>query len=91
VRGRVLEPDRKILAHVDRAAGIARGAHDAATVRVGVVDSSQDSMPQILDEVQARYPGLVIHQVEVSVPEQYQQLVDGRLDVDVGRSVLAPP
>jgi hypothetical protein len=33
----------------------------------------------------------VIHQVEVSVPEQYQQLVDGRLDVGVGRSVLAPP
>ena len=83
---------RQILAHVDRAAGIARGAAGAAaTVRVGIVDSSYDSMPQILHEVHARYPGLVIHQVEVSVPEQYQQLVDGRLDVGVGRSVLAPP
>jgi len=33
----------------------------------------------------------VIHQVEVSVPEQYRRLVAGRLDVGVGRSVLAPP
>ena len=83
---------RQILAHVDRAAGIARGAAGAAaTVRVGVVDSSYDSMPHILHEAQARYPDLVIHQVEVSVPEQYRLLVDGRLDVGVGRSVLAPP
>jgi DNA-binding transcriptional LysR family regulator len=83
---------RQILAHVDRAAGIARGAAGAAvTLRVCIVDSSYDSMPQILHEAQARYPHLVIHQVEVSVPEQYQQLVDGRLDVGVGRSVLAPP
>jgi DNA-binding transcriptional LysR family regulator len=48
-------------------------------------------MPQILHEVQARYPGLVIHQVEASVPEQYQQLIDGRLDVGIGRAALAPP
>jgi DNA-binding transcriptional LysR family regulator len=48
-------------------------------------------MPQILHEVQARYPGLVIHQVEASTPEQYQQLADGRLDVGVGRAALAPP
>jgi DNA-binding transcriptional LysR family regulator len=46
---------------------------------------------QILHEVQARYPGLVIHQVEASVPEQYQQLIDGRLDVGIGRAALAPP
>jgi DNA-binding transcriptional LysR family regulator len=83
---------RQILAHVDRAPGVARSAAGAAdSVRVGIVDSSYDSMPQILHEVQATYPGLVIHQVEVSVPEQYQQLIDGRLDVGVGRSVLAPP
>jgi DNA-binding transcriptional LysR family regulator len=82
---------RQILAHVDRAAGAARSAaRAAATVRVGIVDSSYDSMPQILHKVQAGYPDLVIHQVELSVPEQYQQLVDGRLDVGVGRSALAP-
>jgi DNA-binding transcriptional LysR family regulator len=83
---------RQILAHVDRAAGVARSAVGAAaTLRVGVIDSSYDSMPQILHEVQARYPGLVIHQVEASVPEQFQQLIDGRLDVGIGRAALAPP
>jgi DNA-binding transcriptional LysR family regulator len=83
---------RQILAHVDRAAGVARSAVGAAaTLRVGIIDSSYDSMPQILHEVQARYPGLVIHQVEASVPGQYQQLIDGRLDVGIGRAELAPP
>ena len=82
---------RQILAHVDRAVGVARRAEGAAaTLRVGIIDSSYDSMPQILHEVQARYPGLVIHQVEASVPGQYQQLIDGRLDVGVGRAALAP-
>src|SRR6202041_2540857 len=83
---------RQILAHADRAAGVARSAVGAAaTLRVGIIDSSYDSMPQILHEVQARSPGLVIHQVEASVPEQYQQLADGRLDVGIGRAALAPP
>jgi DNA-binding transcriptional LysR family regulator len=83
---------RQILAHVDRAAVIARTATGASpTLRVGIIDSSYDSMPLILHEVQARYPGLVIHQVEVGVPEQYQQLIDGRLDVGIGRAALAPP
>ena len=75
-----------------RAAAIARSATGAAApLRVGIIDASYDSMPQILHEVQARYPALVIHQVEASVPEQYQQLTDGRLDVGIGRAALAPP
>src|ERR1700751_1421127 len=83
---------RQILAHVDRAAQAARSAVAAsAPLRVGIIDASYDSMPQILHEVQARYPDLVIHQVEASVPEQYQQLVEGRLDVGIGRAALAPP
>lgn len=83
---------RRILAQVDRAAGVARSAHSASpTLRVGIIDASYDSMPQILHEVQAHHPDLVIHQVEVSVPEQYQQLGDGRLDVGIGRAALAPP
>jgi DNA-binding transcriptional LysR family regulator len=83
---------RQILAHVDRAAGVARSAVGLSpALRVGIIDASYDSMPQILHEVQARYPGLVIHQVEAGVPEQYQQLIDGRLDVGIGRAALAPP
>jgi DNA-binding transcriptional LysR family regulator len=83
---------RKIVAQVDRAAQIARSAAGSSLrLRVGIIDASYDSMPQILHEVQARYPDLVIHQVEASVPEQYQQLLDGRLDVGIGRAALAPP
>jgi DNA-binding transcriptional LysR family regulator len=83
---------RQILAHVDRAAGVARSAVGASpTLRVGIIDAGYDSMPQILHDVQARYPDLVIHQVEAGVPDQYQLLIDGRLDVGIGRAALAPP
>jgi DNA-binding transcriptional LysR family regulator len=83
---------RQILASVDRAVVAARNTVGAAVpLRVGIIDSSYDSMPQILHEVQARYPDLVIHQIEATVPEQYQRLMDGRLDVGVGRATLAPP
>ena len=87
-----LAETRQILAHTDRAAAIARSAAGAAAaLRVGIIDASYDSMPQILHEVQARYPSLVIHQVEASVPEQYRQLADGRLDIGIGRAAHAPP
>jgi hypothetical protein len=73
----------------DLVARSAAGA--AATLRAGIIDSSYDSMPLILHEVQARYSGLVIHQVEASVPGRYQQLIDGHLDAGIGRAALAPP
>jgi DNA-binding transcriptional LysR family regulator len=83
---------RQILTQVDRATVVARSAAcTAVTLRVGIIDASYDSMPQILHEVQAKYQDLVIHQVEAGVPEQYQRLVDGRLDVGIGRAALAPP
>ncbi len=83
---------RQILAHVNRAEGIARSALGLApALRVGIIDAGYDSMPQILHEVQASYPDLVIHQVEAGVPGQYEQLADGRLDVGIGRAVHAPP
>ncbi|WP_407560521.1 LysR family transcriptional regulator [Streptomyces sp. 184] len=83
---------RQILAHVERAAAVARSAGSASSaLRVGIIDAGYDSMPQILHEVQALFPDLVIHQVEAGVPEQYQLLVDGRLDVGIGRAALAPP
>jgi DNA-binding transcriptional LysR family regulator len=83
---------RQILAHLDRAAAAAqRAASSAPVLRVGVVDASYDSMPQILRQVQQRHPELEIHQVEAGVPEQYRLLGDGRLDVGLGRASLAPP
>lgn len=82
---------RQILAHVSRAAIAAqRAASYAPTLRVGIVDASYDSMPQILDHVQRRHPEVEIHQVEVGVPEQFKLLADGRLDVGFGRASLAP-
>lgn len=48
-------------------------------------------MPLIVHEVQRSYPDLEIHQVEFGVPEQFQRLGDGRLDVGLGRASLAPP
>ncbi len=83
---------RQILAHVERSAAVARGAAGASpTLRVGIIDAGYDSMPQILHEVQARHPDLVIHQIEAGVPDQYRLLIDGRLDVGIGRAALAPP
>jgi DNA-binding transcriptional LysR family regulator len=82
---------RQIIAQVGRAAKVARSAVESSPrLRVGIIDAGCESMPQILQEVQADYPDMVIHQVEVSVPEQYQQLLDGRLDVGIGRAALAP-
>jgi DNA-binding transcriptional LysR family regulator len=87
-----LRETRQILAHLDRAAVVARHAVGPyPTLRVGIIDASYDSMQMILHDVQSGHPDLVIHQVEVGVPEQYRQLLGGRLDVGVGRSVLAPP
>ena len=83
---------RQILAQVDRAAVAAqRAARSTPSLRVGVVDASYDSMPLILHEVQQLYPDLEVHEIEVGVPEQFQRLVDGRLDVGLGRASLAPP
>ena len=82
---------RQILAHVERAATAAqRAAQSKPSLRVGVVDASYDSMPLILHEVQQQHADLEIRQVEIGVPEQFQRLVDGRLDVGLGRASLAP-
>ncbi|MBG0826636.1 LysR family transcriptional regulator [Planomonospora sp. ID67723] len=82
---------RQILDHVGRAAQAARNAVAAPrTLRVGIIDASYDSMPQILRDVQQRLPGLTIHQVEASTPDQYRQLADGRLDIGIGRASQTP-
>jgi len=83
---------RQILARVERAADMARSAvRSCQALRVGILDASYDSMPQILQEVKAAYPELVIHQIEATVPRQHQLLAEGRLDVGIGRAVHAPP
>jgi DNA-binding transcriptional LysR family regulator len=88
---RFLIEARQILAHVDRAAMVARSAASAApTLRIAVTDESYESMRHILPEVQCREPDLEIHQVQAGVPEQLRLLADGRLDVGIGRASPAP-
>jgi DNA-binding transcriptional LysR family regulator len=83
---------RQILEHVNRAVAAAQRVGSTAPVlRVGVVDASYDSMPQILRQMQEQYPELQIHRVEARVPEQSRQLASGRLDVGIGWASLAPP
>jgi DNA-binding transcriptional LysR family regulator len=80
---------RQVLAQTSYAAAKARDvAGSSPELRVGILDACYDLMPQILDQVQFRYPALVIHQVEVSEPMEYQMLADGRLDIGMGRPTL---
>jgi DNA-binding transcriptional LysR family regulator len=82
---------RQILRQTERAIAVARAvAGSPPTVRVGILDASYDSMPEILAQVQSENPELVIHQVEADEPDEYQMIADGRLDVGVGRPTLAP-
>jgi DNA-binding transcriptional LysR family regulator len=83
---------RQILAHVERAeVATQRAASSDPTLRVGIVDASYDSMPQILRPVREQYPGLEIHEMEAGVPEQFRMLMNGQLDVGLGRACPAPP
>jgi DNA-binding transcriptional LysR family regulator len=83
---------RQILEHVNRAVAAAQRAGSSTPVlRVGVVDPSYDSMPQILRQKQEKYPELEIHQIEAGAPEQFRQLASGRLNVGIGRASLVPP
>jgi DNA-binding transcriptional LysR family regulator len=82
---------RAVLAQVDRAALIAQRACAAPGLRVGIIDASHDSMPRILSELEQRRPLIEVHETETGVPEQLRLLLDGRLDVGIGRASIAPP
>ncbi|MBO3751728.1 LysR family transcriptional regulator [Streptosporangiaceae bacterium NEAU-GS5] len=83
---------RQILDRVTRAGAAARGAGDVPVrLRAGIADANDDSMPQILHQVQAGWPDLVIDQIEAGVPEQCRRLADGSLDVGIGAATLATP
>jgi DNA-binding transcriptional LysR family regulator len=82
---------RQILAQMDRAAATAQWASGLPpTIQVGITDASNDSMHLILNQVRERYPELEIHEIEIGVPEQLKLILNGRLDVGLGRAYLAP-
>jgi DNA-binding transcriptional LysR family regulator len=47
-------------------------------------------MPRILHHVRERYPELEIQEIEVGVPQQLKLILNGRLDVGLGRAYLPP-
>jgi len=91
--GAVLLPEaRRILHAVEHAAAAARTATPGyVSVRVALGDASFDAMPLVTAAVRDHHPTLAtIHHVEAGVPEQYRLLLDGRLDVGIGRAAHAP-
>ena len=69
----------QIMEQVNWAVAATRRAGSSTPIlRVGVVDPSYDSMPQILRQKQGQYPELEIHQVEARAPEQFRQLAPSR-------------
>lgn len=89
---RFLAEARQILAHVDRATAVAQGTDDTGPVlRVGVLDEGYEAVRPVLHEMQARHPEMEIHLVHAGVPDQCRALIDGRLDVGVGRASAVPP
>jgi DNA-binding transcriptional LysR family regulator len=82
---------RQILSDVDQAAATAQhAAGSAPMIRVGTMDASNDSMPLILNHVRERYPELAVHEIEAGVPQQLNLLLNGYLDVGLGRASIAP-
>ena len=83
---------REILAQIDRAvATVRRPAGSRPTIQVGVTDASNDSMPLILNQVREQYPELEIHEIEAGVPQQLNLLLNGHLDIGLGRASFAAP
>jgi DNA-binding transcriptional LysR family regulator len=89
---RFLIEARQILEHVDRAAGLALGlTASPPALRVGMLDEGYEAARPVLAAFEARYPEIDVHQVQVGVSDQCRMLVDGRLDVGIGRSCAATP
>lgn len=82
---------RKILGHIERAVAAAGAATPSTpTIRVAMSDVSYDTMTRVLDAVRESQRGLEVYQVEAGVPQQYRWLVEGRVDIGIGRAALAP-
>ena len=88
---RFLAEARRILAHVERAAAVAQGAGSGQVLRIGVLDEGYEAVRPALHELLARHPDVEVHLVHAGVPEQCRCLIDGRLDVGIGRASAVPP
>jgi DNA-binding transcriptional LysR family regulator len=88
---RFLIEARQIVAHVERAAAIARGGASAGPVlRIGALDEGYEAIRPVLHELLAHNPELEVRLLHAGVPEQCRSLVEGRIDVGVGRASGVP-
>ncbi|GAA0514588.1 LysR family transcriptional regulator [Paractinoplanes deccanensis] len=89
---RFLAEARQILSRVERATAVALGAANTGPVlRIGVLDEGYEAVRPVLHQFFARHPDVEVHLVHAGVPEQCRSLLDGRLDVGIGRASAVPP
>jgi DNA-binding transcriptional LysR family regulator len=88
---RFLAEARQILARVERAAAAAQAVAEAGpVVRIGVLDEGYAALRPVLHEFLTHQPGVEVHVVHAGLPEQRRALLDGRLDLGVGRASDVP-
>lgn len=82
---------RRILVHIDRAAEVARRATaEPKVLRIGFTEASYERIPAVVEAMLIDHPLLEVHQSAMSVPQQFELLSRGRLDVGVGSARFAP-
>jgi DNA-binding transcriptional LysR family regulator len=88
---RFLADVRQILAQVERAAAAVRAAAEAGPVlRIGVLDEGYAAIRPVLHEFLADHPAVEVRLVHAGLPDQRRALLDGRLDLGVGRASDVP-
>ncbi|MCE3552398.1 LysR substrate-binding domain-containing protein [Pseudonocardia sp. RS11V-5] len=82
---------QRILRHLDRAAAMARHAvAEHPVLRLGFTEASYEHIPAVVETVVAEHPGLHVHQRMMSLPQQFEALDRGYLDIGVGLARFAP-
>jgi DNA-binding transcriptional LysR family regulator len=82
---------RVILLRVERAGEVARRAMATMPVlRLAFTESSYEHVPALVETLAAEYPGLQLHQSTMSLPQQFELMGRGKLDVGIGSARFAP-
>nr|WP_221379267.1 LysR substrate-binding domain-containing protein [Actinoplanes polyasparticus] len=88
---RFLADARQILAQVERAAGAVQDAAGTGHIlRIGVLDEGYAAVRPVLHELMTRHPAVEVHIVHAGLPDQRRDLIEGRLDIGVGRASDVP-
>lgn len=85
---------RKAIAELDAGARRARQAEHGqrGQLRLGfVATAALDLLPEVMAQLRARRPNVRVHLTECTTGQQVSQILDGELDVGIGRDVAAEP